>query len=299
MGCGHYRIDLGVRHPRYPGAYVLGIECDGALYHSSATARDRDRLRQEVLEQSYGWKIHRVWGPDWLRARPREIERIRHALEKAIRQERAAPAAVEENPTPLGKKIMKPPADVKDAAARPPWMEIFVAADAERLGACVGHDLMKQPVSTLGKVIARIAEAENGVHFDRAADLILEANGIKRKGANIRDHFKRVKRALPQGFELESDFVYPPNYSPRVLVWDGTSERRELDTIPSKEIALAARKILESAESLPWDELVITLARLYGLQRVTQQNRDLLGRVLKAICDEGCLNNDAGRVTQV
>mgnify|MGYP005809083257 FL=1 len=96
---------------------------------------------------------------------------------------------------------------------------------------------------------------------------------------------------------LESGFVYPPNYSPRVQVWDGESDRRDLDVVPPKEIELATRKILESADSLPWDELVITLARLYGLQRVTQQNRDVLGRVLKSICNAGRLTYDAGRVT--
>ncbi len=49
--------------PEHPGRYLLGIECDGAAYHSSRSARDRDRLRQAVLED-HGWIIHRVWGSD-------------------------------------------------------------------------------------------------------------------------------------------------------------------------------------------------------------------------------------------
>jgi very-short-patch-repair endonuclease len=64
VGCSGYRIDLAVRDPERPGRYLLGIECDGATYHSSHTARDRDRLRQEHLERM-GWAIHRIWSRDW------------------------------------------------------------------------------------------------------------------------------------------------------------------------------------------------------------------------------------------
>ena len=85
VGEAGYFIDLAVRHPEQPGKYVLAIECDGAAYHSSLWARDRDRLRQEVLE-SLGWRFHRVWSTDWFRdaSRKREIEKIRLAIESAI-----------------------------------------------------------------------------------------------------------------------------------------------------------------------------------------------------------------------
>jgi very-short-patch-repair endonuclease len=64
VGCAGFAIDLAVVDPRAPGRYLLGIECDGATYHSSPTARDRDRLRQAVLE-SLGWTIQRIWSTDW------------------------------------------------------------------------------------------------------------------------------------------------------------------------------------------------------------------------------------------
>jgi hypothetical protein len=53
----------------------LGVECDGASYHSGRSARDRDRLRQEILENQ-GWKIHRVWSTDWFKSRNAEIKRL-------------------------------------------------------------------------------------------------------------------------------------------------------------------------------------------------------------------------------
>jgi very-short-patch-repair endonuclease len=64
VGVSGYRIDLAVVNPHAAGQYLLGIECDGATYHSAATARDRDRLRQMVLE-GLGWNIHRIWSTDW------------------------------------------------------------------------------------------------------------------------------------------------------------------------------------------------------------------------------------------
>jgi hypothetical protein len=69
-------------HPRTPGRYLLGVECDGATYHSSATARDRDRLRQKVLED-LGWRICRIWSTDWVRNRPGQVERVLESVRKA------------------------------------------------------------------------------------------------------------------------------------------------------------------------------------------------------------------------
>lgn len=85
VGVAGYRIDLAVSHPERVGEYVLGIECDGATYHSERSARDRDRLRQENLER-LGWRIHRIWSVDWY-ARPRqELQRLEQAIQHAIKQ---------------------------------------------------------------------------------------------------------------------------------------------------------------------------------------------------------------------
>ncbi|HXG10904.1 MAG TPA: DUF4011 domain-containing protein [Gemmataceae bacterium] len=90
VGCSGFRIDLALVDADCPGRYLLGVECDGAAYHSSATARDRDRLRQEVLE-SLGWRICRIWSTDWLRDREGQVRRVLAALAKA-RQEAAHPS---------------------------------------------------------------------------------------------------------------------------------------------------------------------------------------------------------------
>ncbi|MEW6742728.1 MAG: DUF3320 domain-containing protein [Planctomycetota bacterium] len=85
VGCAGYRIDLAIKDPSDPTLYRLGIECDGPAYRAAATARDRDRLRQAVLEK-LGWTMHRIWSPDWWHDPEGEIERIERALAKARRE---------------------------------------------------------------------------------------------------------------------------------------------------------------------------------------------------------------------
>ncbi|MDI6101022.1 DUF3320 domain-containing protein [Actinoplanes sp. NEAU-A12] len=94
VGTGAFRIDLAVRRSaRRNAPYALGIECDGTTYDSAPAARDRDRLREQVLE-SLGWKLHRIWGTAWYLDREHEEQRLRAALEEVFAgfppEERAA-----------------------------------------------------------------------------------------------------------------------------------------------------------------------------------------------------------------
>jgi very-short-patch-repair endonuclease len=79
VGVAGFRIDIGVCDPERRGEYILGIEYDGASYHSAKSVRDRDRLKPEILEKK-GWKIHRIWSVDWFKNRDAEVERLLHAL---------------------------------------------------------------------------------------------------------------------------------------------------------------------------------------------------------------------------
>lgn len=81
VGVAGFFVDLAVRHPRYPDHFLAGIECDGAAYHSTRSARDRDRLRQYVLE-SFGWKIYRIWSTDWFGDPHGQLAKLIAYLEK-------------------------------------------------------------------------------------------------------------------------------------------------------------------------------------------------------------------------
>jgi very-short-patch-repair endonuclease len=99
LGVSSYRLDFAVLHPTVPNRYVLAIECDGASYHSSATARDRDRLRQAHLE-AMGWRFHRIWSLDWFEERAQEIARAREAYAVALAADEARRSAPTMPPAP-------------------------------------------------------------------------------------------------------------------------------------------------------------------------------------------------------
>jgi very-short-patch-repair endonuclease len=93
VGCSKFRIDLAAVHPKEPGKFVLAIECDGASYHSSYTARDRDRLRQQQL-QNLGWTFHRIWSTDWFIRKQEEVERAVEAFHRAVAASDAKPEKI-------------------------------------------------------------------------------------------------------------------------------------------------------------------------------------------------------------
>ena len=88
VGVSGFRVDLGVINPDAPGTYLSAVECDGASYHSSATARDRDFLREQVL-RGLGWEVLRIWSTDWWIDSESALERVDEELKKLLEQYRA------------------------------------------------------------------------------------------------------------------------------------------------------------------------------------------------------------------
>ena len=81
-------------HQDYPHGFLLGVECDGASYHSAKSARDRDRLRQGVLE-GLGWEIHRIWSTNWFQDPRSEVERLKTRLLQVLSSKKAALVDIE------------------------------------------------------------------------------------------------------------------------------------------------------------------------------------------------------------
>lgn len=131
VGIAGYRIDIGVRHPDWPYGFVLGVECDGATYHSSRSSRERDRLRQEVLE-GLGWTLHRIWSTDWFRSPKGELDRLKQRIDERVeylqKQDRPEPrrAFVDEEEHGLA-------AANEDATSAPAAVEVAQEASLELL----------------------------------------------------------------------------------------------------------------------------------------------------------------------
>jgi very-short-patch-repair endonuclease len=113
-GSSGYWIDYAVQHPTQPGRYVLAIECDGATYHTSESARDRDRLRQEHLER-LGWRFCRIWSSEWFYDKERSVGKVLKAYEEAV----ARADADDRGETPRPSKQDHVTVDVPAALAAP------------------------------------------------------------------------------------------------------------------------------------------------------------------------------------
>lgn len=126
VGCSGFRIDLGLKLPN-SSDYVLAIECDGATYHSSKNARDRDRLRQEILERM-GWKFYRIWSTDWFRNRSVEQTRLLEAAASAVNH------PVQEVPNPSNDSTVDTFEEFEEAAEEQAFTFLpYQAADIPKL----------------------------------------------------------------------------------------------------------------------------------------------------------------------
>lgn len=205
VGTAGYFIDIGVKDPVYPGRYVLAIECDGASYHNSRSARDRDRLRQAVLE-TLGWRLHRIWSTDWFRNPRTETERAVAAIEAARQAaERCQAEAV------LVSEAAQPA--IARAAQESPQstcqVEPYRKAQPPRLLPS-NQELHAVNPNRLAYEIKGVVDVEAPVHESEVTRRLLESYGVSRAGNRI---VTQVSKAIEAGtkaglFFYADDFLY-------------------------------------------------------------------------------------------
>jgi very-short-patch-repair endonuclease len=269
VGAAGYRIDIGVTHPTETGRYALGIECDGAMYHSSQVARDRDRLRQEVLE-GLGWRLHRIWGTSWYRDRAGQEAKLRDAIESAVQGGVPAPRKRRLPPAPEWTEEV---VEVVSADERPDWAELYSVATVTPPSSRTlqMHDPSAQP--DLRRMIEEVVVVEGPVSRELVLRRLREAWGVGRTGSRIRVAFDQAVKALrTRGRLVESEkgFLMVDGSDPnRVRLPDGDdlTTRRRIDEVPETELRAAIEYVVLEAMHVGRDELTQAVARLYGWNR--------------------------------
>lgn len=306
VGCSGYRIDIGVVDPRAPGRYLLGVECDGATYHAAATARDRDRLRQHVLED-LGWRIHRIWSTDWWLDPQRELEKLLAKLEDLVNQD---PDAVVDEPVVVEEaELTKPEEEVLDADVSPqpvptvnPIRHYTVAElppDAP--------EAFYEPYSTskLHDQLASVVELEGpileGVLYKRVA----RAWGLERTGSRIVDRLKSL--ALPRFVKTvdgDKTFFWPANVVP--AVWSDfrvssgeEASRRHIDEVALEEVGAVMRHILDQAGGTSCQELARTTCKMLGMNRVAAEAEARAMQAIAQLVERGHVTVDGDQVRNV
>ena len=282
VGSVGFRIDLGIRHPDRPGSYILAVECDGATYHSALWARERDRLRQDVLEH-LGWRFHRIWSTDWFYNRHFEIERLRTALSEArdrsdqgprvegANQARSTePAEVEATP------ILVPEVVVRQM---PPYQRAFFRVSTS-------SEPHEAPVSMLANLARRIVDAEGPIHVEEIARRVASCFGKEKAGSRIltaTESALSVARSGSADLLTDGIFWYTRGQSDAPPVRDRSAESGvtlKAACISILEIQAAFRIAREDNAGGEDEELVRTVARLLGFKRV---GADLQARLAEGL----------------
>lgn len=282
VGSAGFRIDLGIRHPDKPGRYILAVECDGATYHSALWARERDRLRQDVLEH-LGWRFHRIWSTDWFYHRRQEIDRLRVALEAAREGDKDGVKLTGAN---KGERVTAPPAPLAimglaEATARkmPPYERAHFPIQSY----VEPHEV---DIGSLSALAFRIVQAEGPIHEDEVARRIASCFGKEKAGSRILAAARRaLGLASGQNSELRhADGFYftrlqaaTPPVRDRALESGPTLKASSISLLEIREALRLARD--ENAGGDPAD-LVRTAARLMGYRRV---GPDLQARIQSAL----------------
>ena len=280
VGMAGFYIDLGVLSAGNDSRYLLGIECDGATYHSSRSARDRDRIRQSILE-SRGWQIHRIWSTDWFHRRSAEENRLLDALARA---QRPAPVVSERRPRVaaplLGGATGAVEVKIDIAPKRFPYTEAAFRVSTQ----AAPHEA---PASNVEEAIRRIVEIEGPIHEEEIARRVASVWQLERAGARIQEATQRGLNALRKTGELKPD---GPFWS---LALGGTAQARDrsatksttlrkAEYLPPSEVGLAAVEAVKENVRLPVDQLVVEVARRLGFQRTGQDLQQVIAKVIDA-----------------
>jgi very-short-patch-repair endonuclease len=301
VGVSRFRIDLGIVDPDSPGDFLVGVECDGATYHRSATARDRDKVRAAVLE-GLGWNLLRVWSTDWFVDQEREIDRLHAKLELILGEKR------------LQVKIETPKAEDLEIAT-PNVVPELVASDLPDegdveleldsnipLGETIQGSSFYQTTdfseffdrinpgefydegydATLMNLIGLTLKVEAPIADDLLVQRIARAHDFKRAGRIIRE---RVLALVDDHFHLRQDpvggcFVWLHEEGPSTMMSFRLPVEgevvRSIEEIPAEEILAATKHAGRSCSP-------VQIARIFGNKRLTTQGKDRIERAIQLL----------------
>lgn len=305
VGCAGFRVDMAVVNPEAPGSYLIGIECDGARYHSAPTARARDRLRQEVLE-NLGWQIHRVWSTDWYRD-PKETQvRLLAAVHEASKTPPSGegtgggddidrPRNDEQPPNPrleaafaAGKQRRLPGQSPWEAPSDEEGPDPY--KECRRVAVNVRRAIEGKNIGALETAVLDVIAIEAPIHVDEVAVRLRELSGLKRTGHKIHELVNTAIRQAGNKKRLvvrSGGFCFKKGQT-KVPVRHRSNGAR-LNYVSHDELSAAAEMVLTRQHATEFEDLVTCMARLIGVSRLSADGHERIATVVKDLIDESKL----------
>lgn len=324
VGVGGFRIDIGIQDPD-SSRYILGVECDGATYHSSRTARDRDRLRQQVLEQ-LGWRIHRIWSTDWIKDPKGETRRVLEAVEAARKPPNPGQGVGDVNPVvprpedradhhrpdaspngaseiTEGRQVRRgedssgrartgaepgSPGNHQSSQARHAVARTYEYAQLKVRGTRQNFDYESR--EQLARVVHECVAIEGPVHEGRVIEAVAAIYGIsgprKQVQERILDAVDHARRH--NGVVRRGDFLWLAGVTtPTVRGADSNGVTRPIDRVALEEIERAAVEVLRGQFALPREDLGVAVARELGYGRTGTRVGPRIGAALDGLVASG------------
>ena len=288
VGCSGFRIDLAIKHPKQNGRFAMGIECDGATYHSSRTARERDRLRQTVLEDM-GWTIYRIWSTDWIKNQKSEVDKLLQAIDKALYDASFEDKSIDELLNEDENKVIVIEEDI---------------TTQEDVTKGYGFDTYKQVSlsdyreGTAGDTVKRIVEVAQPIHFEHLSRIVAPLWG-NQKATNVilRKMNFLLKYRMNNIIQLKGDFVTLIGFDNlKVRVPETSEDVRPIEYISEDELALALKTIVLHSFGITPDNLITETARTFGFKRTGDKISTTLKIVYEQLLDKGTFKIVEGKV---
>lgn len=279
VGSAGFYLDLAIVDPSRPGHYVLGIECDGAAYHSARSTRDRDRLRQAVLV-SMGWKIHRIWSTSWFRNPEQELQALQRAIQAALTGDGGIPIRARAQADPIMEAVAE-----YEAPCSEPSEELLVSAGPQALKYQFASlqinlaftELHAVAQSQLSAWLAQVVAVEGPIHWLEATRRVASAAGVQRVGSRIQDAFRHacISGSRKKLFIQKGEFLWAADGS-QPAIRDRSEfppQWKKLEFVAPEEIHAAIEAAINESFGLREEDIATAACKLLGFARVTEEMR--------------------------
>ncbi len=290
IGCSGYRIDIGVVDPRARGRYLVGIECDGRTYHSGATARDRDRLRQHVLE-GLGWRIYRIWSTDWWLNPEGEVKKILEHLQAIMEEtEQKAEEPEEDACAPSLPAAIAQTFSQEDTQPREPvgaTLPIYATLTLSVRDPAAFYEFRTGPLLT--EQMAQVIDCEGPISDAVLFRKVARAWGLERTGSRIVERLKLLApSAARRTYEDLSTFYWPKStlhasLSHCRIADDTAASKRHIDEVCLEEISALVLQVLQQAGSSPRQDVARSVCRLVGMSTATTPAMNRVGKAIELL----------------
>ena len=304
VGVAGFFVDLAVVDKQRQGRYLLGIECDGAAYHSSRSARDRDRLRQAVLED-HGWIIHRIWSTDWLQRPSEQLRKVTEALERA----KIVIDEIKEHSAPTVSVSLT--VESEDGIERETVLELdnkgltaltipYKEARCEVPVRIEPHELQTKD---LAAIVVRIVEQEGPIHEDEVVNRVRDLWGFGRAGTRIQDAVMKAVRSVlvTKRCVREDGFLLIPNAPVPVRNRETVSSAslRKPEMLPPAELRAAILAVIDAGHGATKQEIPTAVARMLGFKATGAQLRSVIEAQIKKLGREESIGEFNGMLQRI